>query len=89
MRPVAVAGGDDMLRQGRPRQVEGAVWIGEHPGALRRRDLKSRVAEPLERYCGRGAGRHPHDAILHNFDLMAKTPCSLWHEHPYRGEQPF
>src|SRR5215467_12700339 len=48
VRAMLMAGGDDMLGQGGPRQVKGAVGIGQHSGSLGRSDLKGRVAEPFD-----------------------------------------
>src|SRR5262245_38706712 len=35
VRSVLMAGGDDVLWQSRPGQVEGAVWVGEDSSSLR------------------------------------------------------
>ena len=72
VRPVLVAGGDDMLRQRGAGQIEGAMRIGEDSRSLRRGNLKSRVAQPLDQDRRRIARRHPHEAALYDLELMAK-----------------
>ena len=74
MGPMLMAGGDDMLRQRRPRQIERAMRIGEHSGAFGRGDLKCRMAEPFDRYRRSRTRSGAVDAPLHDLELVAETP---------------
>lgn len=70
---VAMAGGNDMLRQGRAGQIESAVWISEDARALRRSDLKCGVAQPFERqWLRRRRGRFINSSS-DDLDFVAKA----------------
>jgi hypothetical protein len=81
VRAMLVAGGDDMLRQRRARQIERAVRIGEDSRSLRRGDLKSRVAQPLDQDRGRSARRHPHEATLRDVEFVTKREDARRHRY--------
>jgi hypothetical protein len=67
VRTVLMACGDDVLRQSRARQVEGAVRIGKDSSSLRRCDLKRRVAEPFNQNRSGTRRGNPQKSALNDF----------------------
>ena len=73
VRAMLVAGGHDVLRQSRMRQIEGAVRVGKDTRVFRRRDLKGRMTHPFHRYRrGCVGGRTVNATLLNYIEFVTK-----------------
>jgi len=82
MGPVLVAGRDDVLGKGWPRQIITGMRVRQDAGPLGRGDLESGVAEPLDQNRGFAHGRRSENARPDYFHLMAETQSATGHEEP-------